>query len=449
MTTIWRARRRELLAGGAALGATLALPGRAPAQGGAKPFQGVTLNISTFTHTYTNLLKGMIGEFEALSGAKVNYEVPSFPVYNQRMDLELSTKGSAYDVANVTFIYSSRWIGAGWFTPLDEIIADRSRTPAEWDAADFLAGATGPLKSGNGVLHGVPWVADAMVACAGRFDIVQEAGLGLPTTFDELERMLAATKGKRGVAGYSTESNHNFVYTPILHGLGGNIFADPPADLTPTLDSAESIAAADYYARLLREYGPDGVLSFLIDQGVAAIRSGRTNYMTHALAHVATVGDPAQSRAAGTVAYGMVPAGPKGRFPSVAVHGWGLPAGARNKEAGWAFITWATSKPMFRRLLVDHAYAGLTRRSAVEAPEFKSRMTINGYDCGQMFTDVLDLSARLGYMAYRTVHIFPQVGLQVNKAIELIASGQMAAKSAMEQAQAQAIADVRRAGVKL
>jgi multiple sugar transport system substrate-binding protein len=52
-------------------------------------------------------------------------------------------------------------------------------------------------------------------------------------------------------------------------------------------------------------------------------------------------------------------------------------------------------------------------------------------------------------MAYRTVHVFPQVGLQVNKAVELIASGQMGAKEAMVQAQAQALADLRRAGVKL
>jgi multiple sugar transport system substrate-binding protein len=61
-------------------------------------------------------------EFEALTGAKVNFDAPSFPVYNQRADLELSTKGSAYDVVNVTFIYSSRWINSGWLTPLDDYI---------------------------------------------------------------------------------------------------------------------------------------------------------------------------------------------------------------------------------------------------------------------------------------------------------------------------------------
>ena len=32
-------------------------------------------------------------EFEAETGAKVNFDTPAFPVYNQRADLELSTRG--------------------------------------------------------------------------------------------------------------------------------------------------------------------------------------------------------------------------------------------------------------------------------------------------------------------------------------------------------------------
>jgi hypothetical protein len=45
------------------------------------------------------------GRAPSQGGAKVNYEMPSFPIYNQRTDVELSTGGSSYDVLNVTFIY--------------------------------------------------------------------------------------------------------------------------------------------------------------------------------------------------------------------------------------------------------------------------------------------------------------------------------------------------------
>ena len=51
-----------------------------------------------------------IADFEAEYGIKVNYDTPGFLIYNQRVDLELSTKGAAYDVLNITFIYVDRWI---------------------------------------------------------------------------------------------------------------------------------------------------------------------------------------------------------------------------------------------------------------------------------------------------------------------------------------------------
>jgi multiple sugar transport system substrate-binding protein len=50
----------------------------------------------------------------------VAFDIQAFPIYNQRMDLELSTRGSTYDVIKVSFIYQNRWIGAGWVSDLDE-----------------------------------------------------------------------------------------------------------------------------------------------------------------------------------------------------------------------------------------------------------------------------------------------------------------------------------------
>ena len=110
-----RLRRRQLLRAGAAATGALLLPGRAPAQGGAKPLSGTTLNVACWSSPYAKLLTDYVPQFEEATGAKVNYETPSFPIYNQRIDVELSTGGSSYDVLNVTFIYIGRWIGAGWF----------------------------------------------------------------------------------------------------------------------------------------------------------------------------------------------------------------------------------------------------------------------------------------------------------------------------------------------
>ena len=86
-----RLRRRRFLQAGVAAAGALMLPGRAPAQGGAKPLSGTTLNIACWSSPYAKLLTDYIPQFEEATGAKVNYETPSFPIYNHRIDIELST----------------------------------------------------------------------------------------------------------------------------------------------------------------------------------------------------------------------------------------------------------------------------------------------------------------------------------------------------------------------
>ena len=259
--TIWRIKRREILSG-AALGAVaLTLPGKAPAQGGAKPFQGTTLNISMFTHPTVRAWGEYLPEFEQLSGIKVNLDSPGFPVYNQRMDLELSTKGSAYDVMTVTFIYSNRWIGSGWVHPLDDLIKDPNRTPAEFDVGDFLEAVKVPFRSKSGQTCGLPWVGEAYLAAACRYDLMEKAGMGMPANFDDIIKLMELAK-KEKMAGFITENHYGWSFIPYLNGFGGKVFRNPPDDLMPMLDSPESIEATEYFSRLLKEFGPDGALSY-------------------------------------------------------------------------------------------------------------------------------------------------------------------------------------------
>ena len=108
--------------------------------GYAKEFSGVTLQGASFSSTFFNYLKNYFPEFEEQTGMKVNFVTNAFPVFNQRTDLELSTKGSALDVINVTFIYSGRWIGAGWVENLRPYVEDPNLTPSDWDWKDFVGG---------------------------------------------------------------------------------------------------------------------------------------------------------------------------------------------------------------------------------------------------------------------------------------------------------------------
>ena len=441
-------RRRGLLKAGAAFGAGSLLSGLVAAQGGTKKFAGITLNVSTFSAAYPKLLQQWLPEFEALTGAKVNFDAPSFPVYNQRADLELSTKGAAYDVVNVTFIYSSRWINSGWLTPLDDYLKNPNLTPADFDINDFLPGARAPETGKDGKLYGIPWTAEALLSASSRFDLVEKAGLAFPETTDDLVKVLRAVNKKERVAGFVADNHYGWTFVPYLHAFGGDVFRKAPDDLYPTLDTPEAIAAGEYYASLLKEFGPDGAVTYQPDQVTQALKLGRVNFTDAGQLHLAQLGDPATSKTLKTLKFGLIPKGPKGRFPGTAVHALGIPAGSKQKEAAWAFIQWALSKQTTRKAVVA-GYGSPARRSDIDSAEFRSKQVINGNDLAKLSLDSIELAAKTGHMKYRTVSVYPQVDQQLNKAIELIVTGQLSAKQAFQQAQAQSIAELKRAGLNL
>lgn len=437
--------RRRVLKGAAAMGA-YALSG-ASRGAASKPFEGVELNVSCWSAPFPKLLQGYLPEFEQLTGIKVHYDTPGFLIYNQRVDLELSTKGSSYDVLNITFIYVDRWLRAGWFAPLNDFLKDESATPKGWDVDDFLPATRRIMSDKEGRLYGIPWTVDVSMAAAGRYDLVTQAGLEMPRTFDDIEKVAAATN-KNGVSGILGDNRHGWNFPPYLQGFGGNVFRKPPDDLMPMLDTREAIAAADFYAHLLRDYAPNGVLSYSYDQVTAALKQGRANYVTEGHIFLMPAADP-DSKSAKTVRYSMFPKGPAGQFPGFATHAWGIPVGAKNKRASWEFIKWAMSKEMMMRAVTEKGYSSPSRRSVVESAAFKKRLTLNDNDVADIYLKSVELAGGSDYMAYRIVPVFPQVDTLIGQAMERIVSKQMSAADSMRQAQASAIADLKRAGIRL
>jgi multiple sugar transport system substrate-binding protein len=153
------------------------------------------------------------------------------------------------------------------------------------------------------------------------------------------------------------------------------------------------------------------------------------------------------SKVTNTSAFGLFPKGPKGRFPGIASHAWGIPTGSKNKDAGWEFIKWAMSKDVLNRMTQQHGLGSVTRRSVLEAPAYREKMVVNGYDLGKIFLDTLAFADQ-GHMKYRTVHVYPQANAQINQAMGRVVSGQMKAKESFALAQTNTIADLRRAGVR-
>lgn len=443
--TAARLHRRQVLLGGAATLAGSALLPMPAVLAQAREFEGVVLNGASFTHGFQSAIQELLPEFEELTGIRVNLDLQAFAIYNQRMDLELSTQGSTYDFCNITFPFAGRWVGSGWMTPLEEFSRDPEATPEDWDPDDFISGAQDAYVGQDGLTYGYSWVTGVQMLGAARGDLIEDAGFEMPTTFEEMMAICEATHSN-STAAFANDRLHHWAWPPYLMGFGGDVLRSVPDDLTPVLDSPESIAAADFYARLLREFSPSGVLSYTDEQVMRAQFAGRVNMRTMSLDWLLPLGKSEESGVRDTVRYAPFPGGPAGSFPGVNSQGYGIPVGARQKRAAWEFIKWAVSKENVLRLALEHDQLSVTRRSALDNPDLKEAMTVNGQDVGAIYVAALERAGEAGYMRYRTLPVYPQVGEKISVAIERIASGQATAEQAMTAANAEAIEDLRRAG---
>ncbi len=457
MSTITRASRqinlsrRTLLrtgAAGVAVGGLSSLA--APAIAQSKPFDGVTLRGASFQHTFFTILKDYIPEFEEQTGMTVDLQLSAFPVYNQQADLELSSGGDAYDFVNVTFILAARWVAANLLANLDEFTSDPNKTPDSWMPEDFVEGAQVPYLDENGNTFGFAWEGGAMVMGLSRMDLMEKKGLAIPTTFEEMEAVCREIHGTENVTGFVGHNIHHWGVPPYMHGFGGNVFADPPGDITPMLNAPETVSGVAFYANLLRNYGPQGVITYTEDQARQAMLTGRSNMFVHASGWVTPILLSNDSQVKETAAVARMPAGPVNDFPASNSQGLGIPKNARNKDAAWEFIKWALSPELSLRIVEETGHSSLCRRSVINSDVYRATNVVNGQDIGALYMEVLEQPAKTeNYMAYRTVKEFPLMADILNKAVEQVASGQLEAQAAMDAAQEQAISSLRRAGVDL
>ena len=111
------------------------------------------------------------------------------------------------------------------------------------------------------------------------------------------------------------------------------------------------------------------MLSYTDDQAMRAQLAGRANIRTQAIGWLTPLAKDPESKVKETVRYALMPSGPAGNFPGSNSHGYGIPAGAKQKEAAWEFIKWAMSKQNLRRIALEKGYSAVCRRSIIQDPD--------------------------------------------------------------------------------
>jgi multiple sugar transport system substrate-binding protein len=144
-----------------------------------------------------------------------------------------------------------------------------------------------------------------------------------------------------------------------------------------------------------------------------------------------SIEDPAQSKIAGKAGYAIPPEGPGGIRTNIWIWSLGLASAAKEKNAAWLFMQWATSK----KILADSAVKNNinpTRKSAANDPAVLEYMKGWG-DYAEVYQTLIEEYSRVLVPALPE---FAQVGDVWAQSVQEVVLGQKDAQTAMDEAAA-------------
>ena len=387
------------------------------------------LNVVLFSMPYTRGLAELEADFEAKTGHTVNIDVVGQDVFENRITLSFTGKTGDIDVVHTPVIQVQRWVAAGWVQPITDAVNGMDSKD------DILAG---PLDAYlvKGDYYALPFFAETGMM-AYRTDILAAAGHDSPPeTWEEVLEVAAAvhTDDTSGAAMRVAPGQgfNMFVFPMIMRAYGGTFFVDyTGGDLTPNMNTPEALAGLDVYSTLMNEYGPEGIGNFNFGEVIAAMQSGKVAMIFDGTSVAAESMDPDASQFADQIAIAAIPSGPAGRFPTIAVHGLGIPADAPNPEASFAFIEWATSEEVLTKLALSQPYVDFTRASVAQNPEVIAKYESIHPDFLNVRVEMLNDA--IGH--YRPLlPYWPQMGAAVGEMINSAVNGIMSNEEALAAA---------------
>ncbi len=406
---------------------------------------GKTIYPILVEHPYTDAMEPFFPEFEKLTGITVKYEKLPETQFREKLLLALSTGAGTYDVFMTGYIDDFRYVGGGWIEPLDDYIADPTLTDPNWDFADFYESLIAVNRwngePGTGVGEGNLWalpVNEEGYALMYRKDIFEQEGLTVPTTYDEMLAIAEQLNGKeydgQKIAGFVARGDRTWPTTTTGYGSvfwsWGAEVMDPEA-WKSTVNSEAGVAATEYWGKLMK-FAPEGVSGFTWYEAMQAFMNGSAAMFIDADHMSGSIEDPAQSKVAGKAGYAIPPEGPGGVRTNIWIWSLGLASQAKEKNAAWLFMQWATSKEILLASAIKNNI-NPTRRSVATDPQVLEYMSGWG-DYSDVYQELIEEYARVMVPALPE---FAQLGDVWAKSVQEVVLGQKDAKTAMDEAAAE------------
>ncbi|APO78128.1 sugar ABC transporter substrate-binding protein (plasmid) [Rhizobium etli 8C-3] len=376
-SSIWNPTRRNFLAGSAALGAAGFLGVRAASAAvDWKRFAGTTLEVNLVKSPRSEIILKYLGEFQELTGIKVNAEATPEQQQRQKTTIELSSGKPSFDVVHMSYhVQKRQFEKGGWLADISGFLKDPSLTDPSLVESDFADAGLQFAKDSDGLLRSLPFSVDYWIVYWNK-QLFEKKGLSYPATFEEManaaEALTDASSNTYGFVARGLKNANVPVWTALMLGYGMTPLG-PDGKLRTTTD--EAVQAATLYQRLMTKAAPVGVSGFNWAEAQSAFLQGKVGMWLDGVGFAPPIENPEKSRVVGQVGYGIMPKGPKAQAAATFGDGIGVTAASKNKEAAYLFCQWVVSHDMGARLL--QAGAGVPfRQSILEDPKVREGVTM-------------------------------------------------------------------------
>lgn len=384
-------RRRELLATGALVGVGAAA-GLRPAR--AVEWQrhaGKTITVLIAEHPVAQGMRERLPAFEAATGIKVELQALAEDLYFDRMELALRARDGVADVyfQPMDSTAFTQW-KAGLIRPLSPFLADPTLTAADYDLADFpegfLVATTYPPGDAGAEHYGIPVSFECYILFYNKDHVATYLDGKVPATMPELLAAAETVKERSGgsVAGAVMRGIRSDTPIDTVTGIVYNAWGEEPTPAPynvwfdgdwsrPRLTDPRIVRGLADYAGLMRA-GPPNILAIDWPEASLLFQQGRAAFFIDASLFGPGFEDPSASQVAGRTGYAPIPPQePGGRSWSAHwMWGLGIPANAREPEAGWLFIQFMTNRES--EPLIGKLHGGAARLSTWRNPDYTSAL---------------------------------------------------------------------------
>lgn len=300
-------------------------------------------------------LKQAARDYETQTGIHIN--IAEFPYANlfEKELLDLTARTGAYDLIMLDDPWFPKFASQQLLTDLGPLLNTREQKgPDEDFVHTSIALCREPYDTG--ALYALPYVGNSQLFFY-RKDLFAKHNLKAPVTWEDV--LTAAkvisdqeTNGAPGggkIYGYvmrAAQGNAAVAdFMPIFWAFGGEMF---DASSKPTVNSAEGIAALKFMLEL-GKYSPPGYASFNADEVGAHLLQGTAAMSINWPAWISSFADAAKSRVIGKMGFTTLPGSVNPGRAEIGNWLIAIPRDARNKDAAFNFLLWATSAEQMKR----------------------------------------------------------------------------------------------------